>query len=290
MTWTQWARSSIAVVAVSGVAAACSDSPTGTGAQTLVVVEAYLYAGEPVTDVRLTASVPLGTDSTDAPPINDAVVVLYRNGHAYTLSSADTDGTYAYTGTDLTIAAGDTFRIEVTYGGGVVSGETVVPEPPQDVAISSATLVVPDFTGPPTGGGRPPSMDSAQLVVSWSNPERALYYVVVRGPTEGSDPIFPQDTGSGPGGPGGAGGPPGRFRMITEPTADDYYSVRMQSLSDLGQHEAIVYRVNKEYADLYENRTQDSRDLTEPPTNIRNGLGVFTAFNSRVVYFDVVRN
>ena len=30
----------------------------------------------------------------------------------------------------------------------------------------------------------------------------------------------------------------------------------------------------------FENRTQDSRDLNEPPSNIRNGLGVFSAFNS----------
>jgi len=279
MTWRQWAWSSIIVF---GVAAGCSDAPTDTDVETLVVVQAYLYAGEPVSDVRLTASVPLGSDSTDAPPINDADVVLYRNGQAYRLTPADTDGMYVYTGTDLTIAAGDTFRIEVTYNGTVVSGETVVPEPPQHVAISSSTLVVPDFTWQPSGGGPPPAMDSAQVVVSWANPDRALHYVVVRGPAEGSDPIFPEDFGPG--------GPFSRFRMITQPTADDYYSVGMQTLRDLGRHEAIVYRVNKEYADLYENRTQDSRDLTEPPTNIRNGLGVITAFNSRVVYFDVVRN
>jgi hypothetical protein len=279
MTWTQWARS---IIAVCGVAAACSDAPTNAGVETLVVVQAYLYAGEPVSDVRLTASVPLGSDSTESPPINDADVVLYRSGQAYRLTPADTDGTYAYTGTDLTIASGDTFRIEVTYNGTVVSGETVVPEPPRDVAISSSTLVVPDFTTPPTGGGPPLAMDSAQVVISWTSPERALHYVVVRGPAAGSDPIFPENSGPG--------GPFSRFRMITQPTADDYYSVGMQTLRDLGRHEAMVYRVNKEYADLYENRTQDSRDLTEPPTNIRNGLGVFTAFTSRVVVFDVVRN
>ena len=41
-----------------------------------------------------------------------------------------------------------------------------------------------------------------------------------------------------------------------------------------------LYRVNQEYADLYEGRVQDSRDLNEPPSNIVGGLGVFSAFAS----------
>ena len=41
-------------------------------------------------------------------------------------------------------------------------------------------------------------------------------------------------------------------------------------------------------ADLYESREQDSRDLNEPLTNISNGLGVFSAFNSQTALFEVV--
>ncbi len=36
-------------------------------------------------------------------------------------------------------------------------------------------------------------------------------------------------------------------------------------------------------------RIQDSRDLNEPPTNIDGGLGVFSAFASDSVFFQVVR-
>jgi hypothetical protein len=32
---------------------------------------------------------------------------------------------------------------------------------------------------------------------------------------------------------------------------------------------------------------QDSRELNEPYSHIRNGLGIFTAFNSDTVYFEV---
>ena len=64
----------------------------------------------------------------------------------------------------------------------------------------------------------------------------------------------------------------------------------MMELRDLGRHTVTVYRVNGEYAQLYENRTQDSRDLNEPPSNIVGGLGVFSAFNrGSSLTFEVVR-
>lgn len=48
-----------------------------------------------------------------------------------------------------------------------------------------------------------------------------------------------------------------------------------------------IFWVNQEYANLYDNLEQDSRDLNGPPTNIKNGLGIFSAFNSQNVYFEV---
>ncbi len=81
----------------------------------------------------------------------------------------------------------------------------------------------------------------------------------------------------------------GGFRLVTQPTTTNFHDIRMFSLEVLGLHEAILYRVNQEYADLYENREQDSRDLNEPPTNMEGGLGVFSAFNSQRQLFEVVR-
>ena len=60
-------------------------------------------------------------------------------------------------------------------------------------------------------------------------------------------------------------------------------------LQNLGRHVARVYRVNQGYADLYGNRSQDSRDLNEPPCNIVGGLGMFSTFASASLFFEVVR-
>ena len=48
-----------------------------------------------------------------------------------------------------------------------------------------------------------------------------------------------------------------------------------------------LYRVNEEYADLYEGLNQDSRDLNEPPSNVRGALGVFSAFSADSAFFEV---
>ena len=94
--------------------------------------------------------------------------------------------------------------------------------------------------------------------------------------------IFP-DTG----GKFGRASGRGAFRRISRPTRESSYQINFGEIAYWGKYVVKVYRVNQEYADLYENLEQDSRDLNEPPTNIKNGLGIFSAFHSQNVYFNV---
>ena len=80
----------------------------------------------------------------------------------------------------------------------------------------------------------------------------------------------------------------GGFQLASPPTDLSYFDIGIRQLEVYGPHLVVVYRVNEEYADLYENREQDSRDLNEPPTNVIGGLGVFSAFNSTSATFEVV--
>jgi len=257
--------------------AGCDSFSTEPAITDLVVAEAFLYAGEPIDGIRLTETVPL-SDTIEAPPINDASVVLVKNGLTYALVATGLDGYYEYPGEDLAVEAGDTFGLEVSYGGAVATGETVVPNPPVGVGIDRDTLWVPEI-GTGMGGGGGFSREDSQLAATWENPDRLLHYVAIETLEDSAESIIPD----------GFQRFLGRFRLVTAPTADDYHFIDMRTLRDLGRHIARVYRVNEEYAQLYENRTQDSRDLNEPPSNISGGLGVFSAFNSDSVVFEVVR-
>jgi hypothetical protein len=258
------------------------ESPT-VPSQEMIVVRAYLFAGEPVSDIQLTNTIPLGSQETKAPPINDAAVSLSKNGVRYDLvPSAGDSGYYHYPNNDLVVQAGDRFEIDVLAPGQEATGATTVPPAPDSVAISSDTLVVSDDTtayGPPWGGGSAAWDSAGTLTVTWKSSPSALFFVVVENMESNPDTIETHWRFSGA----------GTGRMVSEPTSSNQYRIRRFDLSYYGRYRVTVYRVNQEYADLYGSRQQDSRDLNEPLTNIQNGLGVFSAFNSSEVYFEVVK-
>lgn len=269
--------------AFSIIAISCSsDNITESENQNNLVVEAFLYAGEPVTDIKLSNTISLGSNDTIAPPVTDASVWLSKNGKSYQLIADPTRaGYYKYNGSDLSVEPGNNFSLRISYNGKEISAATIVPPVPQEVTISKSilTLVTPTgFPGVPGGPGGFGAQDTNSIYVKWSNPDSTLYYVVIENlessPTEISTGNFP-----------------GRMniirRMTFPPIPSSEFVIARRNLTYYGNHRAIVYKVNQEYADLYESRNQDSRNLNEPLINIKNGLGVFSAFASDTVYFKV---
>ncbi len=245
-----------------------SDVSLGPGSD-LVVVRGYIYANEPVRDIQITHTLELGSSDSTAPPINDAVVALFKNDIRYWLVPSDGDsGYYHYAGDDLSIEIGDIISIDVQYQNQHAQGTTTVPEPPSGLVLEKDTLYVPTFSGfPGMGGGFDRS--SMELNVSWDEDPEALFYIVVESIEKESTPI---DSGIP------TGHAPRRF--VFPPTNRNEYRIFSKSLTHYGRHVVKVYRVNQEYADLYSSREQDSRDLNEPLSNITGGLGIFSAFSS----------
>lgn len=258
------------------VGTGCADTLTTATIESPLVVEAYLFAGAPVEDIRVSEVIPLGSTDTVGAPVNDAEVILGKGGVSYRLEPVGTGGLYRYPGTGLEVAAGDRFTLQVTRGDAVVTGETVVPAVSTALALSKSTLSVPDIgSGPPSGGF---TLDSIRF--TWSNPTAEYFFLAIESLDENPEYILPEQIRNFI----------GTFRLRLRPTIETGYTLTFNQLEVIGRHRAILYRVNKEYADLYENRTQDSRDLNEPPTNLTGGLGVFSAFNGvKSEEFTVVR-
>ena len=259
------------------------DSSDIESADDLAVIEAFLFVGEPVDDILVTSTLPFNSTDTVATPINDASISLVKEGTTFALQSSGPDGRYHYAGDDLEVEPGDQFMFIMEYLGQTITAETVVPPAPQSVELDTTIFDVPTFNfggggGPPTGGGRR-GFDS-QLLITWDNSNDNLHYVVIQSVEENPESIFPEFIGQRLA---------QQFRFISEPTRDNFFEVLLPLLEGIGEHEVKVYRVNQEYADLYDNRTQDSRDLNQPPDNINGALGVFSAFNSVDKIFDVKR-
>ena len=258
-----------------------SESPLENQAE-LIVIRGYLYANESVTDIQITSTLPLGTEETSAPPINDAVVYLIKEGIRYDLTPSQGDsGYYHYAGNDLAVETDDVFEIVVDFNDNTATGSTQVPEPPANVRSSGNTLYIPEFETWEDMFEFEFDSNRHQITVDWEEDEDALFFVVMENLDANPDSI--ESMG------GFGGGMKGRF-FISEPSNENSYSVNFRSVSYYGRYSIKVYRVNQEYADLYTSRQQDSRDLNEPLTNINNGLGIFSAFNSREVFINVIRD
>lgn len=257
--------------------AGCESDSVINGETPLLVVEAYLFAGQPVTHIRLSESYGIAFKDSTAPPVNTAQVSLIRDGNRYPLEIAAGDsGWYHYTGPQLNIAENDFFLLEIEYQGEVVTAETTVPSAPYGLVLDDSTLEVADFSDFIPGGDFDPQ--STMLTLEWTGEENALYYVVIENLEEDPEEIGENGIFMGKG--------PGRF--ITEPNPLNHYRIGVMAVTHFGRHRAQVFRVNQEYADLYQSRQQDTRDLNEPATNIDGGLGIFSAFNSATVLFTVV--
>lgn len=278
--WTARRRAMAAAAAIlpgCALAGCADDLTTPVEDARRVVVEAFLFAGEAVDDIRLSQTVPLGEDPALAPTVDDAAVFLARGDERWTLARLEEPGAYGYLGDDLEVREGDRFRLQIEALGRTAFAETVVPPPPDGVELDTDVLDVPAITPQVIQSG---ALQRLRVTVTWANPGRQLHFVDVLGLDPGAGTIFPSEINDRI----------GNFRLRTAPTAEDFHVIGLGVLRDLGRHRAIVYRVNQEYADLYNNRVQDSRDLNEPPSNVSGGLGVFTAFNSDSREFVLVRD
>jgi hypothetical protein len=259
----------------------CNNTPISQEFSQRIVVQAYLYAGEPVKDFYLTELLPYGSDEDSIQKINHAQVSVIYNDNEFLLSKGDEEGYYYYSGSDLTIKEGEKYQLKIQYEDMVATANTVVPVPPKNLQISDSVLTY-ERTAPVMGGG-PGQRDMSEIEITWNNDDNSYFYVLIENIDSVQESFFNSTDSLG-----GNNRPGGFMRKITEPTQTNNYKIRPMELEYYGNFRVKVFRVNQEYADLYQSLNKDSRNLTEPASNITNGLGIFTAFNSDSIFFKVI--
>lgn len=246
------------------------------------VVEAYVFAGEPVREVTVKKLVPLSEPEGKSEIVDNANIVLRKDGSDYLLTYNSFKKKYRYEGNNLDLLPLDVLGLEVEVNGRVATATAMVPTPPVGIAISKDEMVIPEIksaadflTGNP--------LEGAEVTVTWSNPDNELHYTSVEFRSNLLKPILPGDVQEV------VDGIIEDFGIITTPSTDTTLTVLGATLPSYGRYIVKVYKVNQEYADLYESETQDSRELNEPPSNIINARGIFSAFASDSIFFEVVK-
>lgn len=261
----------------------CEDVPDFDQGESEPVVEAFIYEGESVDDIYLKKTVPFNSGSDIEPePINDAIITISNNGQDFVLSQVTNEpGRYFYDGADLSINIGDSYQLAFEYEDRMISSITTIPNKPNDVLISTDLIEIPEINSLQDLRGFRESFQKT-IDVSWNNGDGSYFYLVIENIEDRPSSIDPTDIFGDVG---------LNFEFTSEPTQEGLFQLRpMIHYSQYGRHKGTIYKVNKEYALLYETSAQDSRDLNEPYTNINNGLGIFSGFSSQEFYFYVIGN
>lgn len=245
------------------------------------VVEAYIYMNKAVDNIRLSSMINFGSDSLGGEMITDAMIIFERELSSWNLKHNDSLPGHYYLDEQPGFSPGDTLKLRVELEGEILTATTVVPSSPPAVSKSSGSIYIPkvddlrDFMNVEMPD---------PLELTWDNPEAKYYFLHIQNIESHPISIRPDVPDGMPAGRG-----PGSFafEMVTEPTNDAYYTIEPRTLQYFGTHRIIMTSVNEEYVNLYNSLNQDTRELNEPYSNIENGLGIFTAFNSDTLYLEV---
>ena len=247
------------------------------------VVEGFLFQGEKVDDIKIKETKLWNSDDTIDVIIDNANVKLFANGNDYDLSFDNIKQSYA-SEEDIDIISGNTYGIKVDFNNRVATAETIVPTKPVGLRLSNNKIVVPPLKLSPALPNILANLfENARINIEWDNLANEHHYLTIKYVGNQADPIFSEDI------PGVVGEFFSNFSIQSAPTQDEMYNLICMSLKNYGKYLVTLYKINDDYVRLFESEVQDGTELNEPPSNIVNAFGIFTAFASDTISFQIVR-
>ena len=233
------------------------------------IIESYLNVGSPAAVkvsklISFDPNAQYSNDNVEALNIN-----IICNNNTYTLNSIG-GGNYA----DSSLIINDTtqYSLQFNYNGKAVTATTKALSKPSGYTQSVANI---NMTQIPIGGSSFGTILPDPIILNWNNPDHSYYIIIVENTEINPELINLNESGE-----------PNRI-FRNEPTQDITYQLNARQFHYFGMHKITLYHIQSDYADLYKNNGTSSQNLTVPSTNIYNGLGIFTAMNSTILYVNV---
>jgi len=174
----------------------------------------------------------------------------------------DPPGRYRDPVNQIPLPPGDSLIIFVPFQDTAVVAATVMPFPPDNMALDRALIPLNAFDL---------QTENADTL-RWSNTEKRHFAGKLSLVNINPVKIISSEAD-----------PPTEF--ILGATSGDRYAIPHKSLRYYGLYQLVLYAVNLEYAQFF---ASDVQSQVQQSTNIMNGLGLFTAINSDTSYFFVV--
>ena len=268
-------KSAIKIILLFCICAYLSSCKKDAAAPTYVdtpIVQAFLQVGSPAL-VNVSKLIPYDPNAQNSQSNIDGLdlhIISGNNNH--TLNSI---GGGNYVDSSLIITDTATYLLQFNYNGKLVSATTKALSKPQGFTQSATVITITQIPVGQSSFGFNSSLPPP-ITLNWSNPDNSYYIVVVQNTETNPVLINLNDTTAA------------TLRVFrNEPTQDVTSLLNARQFKYYGNHTITLYHVLSDYADLYKNSGVSSQNLTTPTTNITNGLGIFTAINSSVLYVNV---
>lgn len=258
------------LISLLGLVACESEDPLAQSGFSKPVVEAFISAEADTIRVYISKMIPYLREEEDtvAKPITGLEVFLVKQDERFLLTEQAGETGIYYTLRDaIDLEEGDSLSFESEVDNLPLSASTWIPPKPESVKISDNVMYY--------EVGTPGSMLNApSLIVSWDNPTDGFYYISMKNIEANPEPVN-EMVADAP------------VRSQAPPSQADQFEIRLRNVMYFGRYRVILYHVNQEFANLFDNPSMNSVNISEPPTNIENGLGIFTAYSADTVFFEV---
>jgi plastocyanin len=240
------------------IASACKKNSTDTNAVNKPVVEAYLVAGQP-----LSVKVYQQKDLTDTATYGVALTGLsinVSNGTQTVKLTEGANGTYTYSDAAF-ITANKTYSMQFTYNNTSVSASTVMPGKPVGFKLTDSVFHEPNTLDQAYN-------DKVLETITWTNPDSLQHMLLFKNTDSNPFEIIAVRNNRN-----------ASFEINTERAST--YSITQTTFKYYGFYKVILLRVNDEYINVLTSNTRGtSQNLVNTPTNVVNGLGIFTAMQA----------
>lgn len=252
-------------VAIIPIVLICSCKKDDTSATSKPVVQAYLIPGTALT-VRLYSQKSLSDTSQYGAALTGLKLSVSDGTNTINLTET-AKGVYTYADTSF-IATGKTYTLSFVYNSVTVSAKTtMLPK-----AQGFSTLYTTVNYDASTTSGTPDTINR----YTWQNPDSLNHVLVFIGLDGTSFPLNPYFNGST------------NFEEDTKQKS--VYYVLPRIFPYYGHYHVLLYTVNQEYINLLKSNAAgaNSQNLLNVPTNVVNGLGIFTAMQADTLNFDLL--
>lgn len=237
----------------------------------LPVVEAYLAPGDKI-KVKISEKTPYDENSISGSiNLNTLDLHVKFSGRDYPLISLG-DGIYADTSGIIPVLSDSSYSLLFNFNGTQVTSSTLIPGKPTSVTQSVTSIKMSQFDSENPSGSSPPE----PVEITFANDDASYYIATIECIDTVLVPVYKDSI-------------PDNDMSSSQPVTGTSIEIRPMTIRYFGKNQIILYHINPEYSTFFMHQASTSQNYEQPPSNIENGLGIFTGINADTLFLNVIQ-